>query len=676
MAIPFQLPLEQLLEEKPIEKERFVGVSIDNEFPEESATLLAQLESFNKHLFRPNTYLHKWWARRAGTTFRHILKQLVVNPTRKDFYLPGGLESQIILDPMMGGGTTLHEAIRMGANVVGIDVDPIPVLQVKASLTQIPLAQKKAVFRLFYDALRAKLSHLYTTRCPDCKEESEIQFSLYGQRQRCNCREVVTLDSFLLRENWHGGDIRICPNCRGVWNTPGHSCDENPDIPLIEKSERKCGSCGTSFTDLATKPFWERYVPLVVVGVCPKHGQFFKSVDEYDEGMIARALELSRQLDFGPPEEFIIPTGPKSIDLKRRNINSFLELFTPRQLLYIASSINLMSTQDEINRLWLSLLVSTSLEFNCLLAGYKGVDKRRPGAVRHVFSHHAYSIPYTALENNPIFPSPTSGTLLRLFNDRILRAAKWATHPVETRILGDRSVKVPITGEIDGGIPVQTYDELRKGQRSFLLIHGDARELSLPEESVDYVVTDPPYYDSVQYGDLSHFFRVWLRLLMPDEVTWKYDQSKAVVVGNDKQDEGKFSDNLTDIWKVCHKVLKKQGRLIFTFHHWRASAWAELTISLKRSGFMLVNKYVVFSENPISVHIRQLKALKHDVILVLKARSSEEEIPKWPHVTIVDVEDSHNFCRDCGNVLGWLLNSDYTEERIHQEWHSLIGDNH
>jgi putative DNA methylase len=399
-------------------------------------------------------------------------------------------------------------------------------------------------------------------------------------------------------------------------------------------------------------------------------------VDEYDEGMIARALELSRQLDFGPPEEFIIPTGPKSIDLKRRNINSFLELFTPRQLLYIASSINLMSTQDEINRLWLSLLVSTSLEFNCLLAGYKGVDKRRPGAVRHVFSHHAYSIPYTALENNPIFPSPTSGTLLRLFNDRILRAAKWATHPVETRILGDRSVKVPITGEIDGGIPVQTYDELRKGQRSFLLIHGDARELSLPEESVDYVVTDPPYYDSVQYGDLSHFFRVWLRLLMPDEVTWKYDQSKAVVVGNDKQDEGKFSDNLTDIWKVCHKVLKKQGRLIFTFHHWRASAWAELTISLKRSGFMLVNKYVVFSENPISVHIRQLKALKHDVILVLKARSSEEEIPKWPHVTIVDVEDSHNFCRDCGNVLGWLLNSDYTEERIHQEWHSLIGDNH
>lgn len=30
---------------------------------------------------------------------------------------------------MMGGGTILHEAIRLGANVIGYDIDPIPVLQ-------------------------------------------------------------------------------------------------------------------------------------------------------------------------------------------------------------------------------------------------------------------------------------------------------------------------------------------------------------------------------------------------------------------------------------------------------------------------------------------------------------------------------------------------------------------
>jgi hypothetical protein len=46
-------------------------VPIDSGFPEEAANRLAEIESFNKHLFRPNTYLHKWWARRSGTTFRY-----------------------------------------------------------------------------------------------------------------------------------------------------------------------------------------------------------------------------------------------------------------------------------------------------------------------------------------------------------------------------------------------------------------------------------------------------------------------------------------------------------------------------------------------------------------------------------------------------------------------------
>ena len=125
------------------------SVLIDESFPEHDANELARLESFNKHLFRPNTYLHKWWARRSGTTFRFILKQLVQETRLRDYYAAGGLEGITILDPMMGGGTTLHEAIRLGANVIGYDLDPIPVLQARASLSQIPLEEKEQVFQDF-----------------------------------------------------------------------------------------------------------------------------------------------------------------------------------------------------------------------------------------------------------------------------------------------------------------------------------------------------------------------------------------------------------------------------------------------------------------------------------------------------------------------------------------------
>jgi len=49
-----------------------VSFAIDEFFPEELADELARQEAFNKHLFRPNTYLHKRWARRCGSTFRSL----------------------------------------------------------------------------------------------------------------------------------------------------------------------------------------------------------------------------------------------------------------------------------------------------------------------------------------------------------------------------------------------------------------------------------------------------------------------------------------------------------------------------------------------------------------------------------------------------------------------------
>ncbi len=139
---------------------------IDEHFDIDSANRLAVIESYNKHLYRPNTYLHKWWARRCGTTFRAVLKHLVKDESKKDYYSAGGLEGQIIADPMMGGGTTIHEAIRLGANVIGADIDPIPVLQARAALTETPLKTLLDAFNSFFEELHSHIGHVYRVACP------------------------------------------------------------------------------------------------------------------------------------------------------------------------------------------------------------------------------------------------------------------------------------------------------------------------------------------------------------------------------------------------------------------------------------------------------------------------------------------------------------------------------
>ena len=149
---------------------------IDDQFDVDFVNRLARQEMYNKHLYRPNSYLHKWWARRCGTTFRAILKHLILDETRRDFYHPKGLEGKIILDPMMGGGTTLHEAIRLGANVIGADIDPIPVLQARATLSEIDLPTLTAQFEQFHTTLEQQLGTYFLTRCPDCQQDVPFRF--------------------------------------------------------------------------------------------------------------------------------------------------------------------------------------------------------------------------------------------------------------------------------------------------------------------------------------------------------------------------------------------------------------------------------------------------------------------------------------------------------------------
>ncbi|MDD5313332.1 MAG: hypothetical protein PHO26_09890 [Dehalococcoidia bacterium] len=650
---------------------------IDTYFPEADADALAHLESFNKHLYRPNTYLHKWWARRCGTTFRYILKQLVTNPERRGYYESGGLEGMLVLDPLMGGGTTLHEAIRLGASVVGVDIDPIPVLQTKASLLHQSAAARAGVYMKFERSLRGLVGSFFTTHCTKCDRTSEIQYILYALRRRCSCGDVGVVDSFTIRED-PSVPLRLCGLCHSVYYGDIHDCvRQPPPIHIVERKHSICPTCGTKFKDILDVPYWQRYYPLVIAATCPQHGSFYKSFDENDHLLLDQATQRFRSTTNLRPSEFIVPDGPKSRDLLSRGVHSYLDLFTPRQLLLIEQMIQLVQSSPKDHHLWLALLVSTSLEFNSLLCGYKGAISPRPGAIRHVFSHHAYSFPYTALESNPLFSGASSGTLPRLFQDRVVRAGKWAEAPLERRIDGESVHIVAVKGEVDWGIEVNSIAALKEPGH-FCLIQDDFRNVAIPAGFVDYVVTDPPYYDSVQYSDLSSFFRVWLSHLLPDTADWAYDPSLSAVA-SDMSRAGAYGQALTAIWQKCRYALRRpHGRLIFTFHHWSPAAWGELTLSLKLAGFALQNRYTISSENPISVHIRSLRALKHDCILVL--RPNDDPIqrvvsPRWPEIATVDFRNSRTFCDDCGAALGFFLQSDLSEEDIIHRWHILLGGN-
>jgi putative DNA methylase len=649
-----------------------ISLAIDESFPEAFANEISQQEVYNKHLFRPNTYLHKWWARRCGSTFRTILKQFVPDPDRRDYYAAGGLEGKIVLDPMMGGGTTLHEAIRLGANVVGADIDPIPVMQARASLTQLQFKDLQLAFNQFFTGLYENIGPYFQTECPTCDRTLDAHYTLCGLRKSCACGEVVQIDQYDLRHE-AGRTLRIWPDTWKITDSQDAPAGQPSATRLITKAEKVCPVCRQKYEELLTEPYYARYVPIAIVGNCPEHGLFFREPGQADLARLDEANGRRRQLDLGPLEDFTVKNGPKSGDLHSRKIYSYLDVFSSRQLLYLHQAVQRLQAYQGTLKLNLAMLISTSLEFNSLLCGYKGWFQRRPGAIRHVFALHAYSFPYTALENNPLNREKSSGNLQLLFRDRIERGRKWAMMPLERKIdqgRGNHVVKIP--GEVDGGVEVFDQAALAGGQQKFWLLHGDSRHLPIEPHSIDLIVTDPPYYDSVQYSDLATFFRVWLARLLPAEANWKYGEAGSAVASKAGNGDTNFMTVLSGIFKECGRVLKREtGRLVFTFHHWEASAWAELTLALKQAGFKLINNYVVFSEHPISVHINNLNSIKHDCILVL-ALDGAGTPPHRPPVEQIDTGDSQEFCRQCGLALGWLLESRYSPAEIRDIWQKLI----
>jgi len=160
--------------------------------------------------------------------------------------------------------------------------------------------------------------------------------------------------------------------------------------------------------------------------------------------------------------------------------------------------------------------------------------------------------------------------------------------------------------------------------------------------------------------------------MLPQAANWEINLAESAV-DPQRNDGRQYTRVLGRIFAECQRVLRRpHGRLVFTFHHWNPKAWSALTIALGRAGFVLVDRYVVHSENPVSVHIAKLKSLRHDAILVLSPADATAS-PHWQALDSVKKDDSYKFCQDCASVLGWMLDTSLTEEQISKRWVSLLA---
>jgi 16S rRNA G966 N2-methylase RsmD len=124
------------------------------------------------------------------------------------------------------------------------------------------------------------------------------------------------------------------------------------------------------------------------------------------------------------------------------------------------------------------------------------------------------------------------------------------------------------SNELLGDVKVTNdWQKVLDGEADIAIVTDDCVELmkKMPEESVDYVFTDPPYDASIQYGELSYLWNAWLK------ADYRYTENIVTheVIRNEHQKKPfeVYNALLNNSFQGFYKVLRAERCLTLTFHN-------------------------------------------------------------------------------------------------------------
>ncbi|HID97168.1 MAG TPA: NAD-dependent epimerase/dehydratase family protein [Thermodesulfobacteriaceae bacterium] len=154
----------------------------------------------------------------------------------------------------------------------------------------------------------------------------------------------------------------------------------------------------------------------------------------------------------------------------------------------------------------------------------------------------------------------------------------------------------------------------------------------MPNNSLDAVFTDPPYFGNVQYAELMDFCYVWLKRLVgqtsqafeavstrnADELTGNVDMGR---------DLDHFTEGLSAVFRRMSKALKPGAPLAFTYHHNKIEAYYPVAVAILDAGLTCSASLPCPAEMGASIHINGTGSSIIDTVFVCRSTGIMQR--KW-----------------------------------------------
>lgn len=624
---------------------------------------IAELALREGQCTNPIYRVHRWFARRLGSQFRAILTGLSLKPEDAnrfwDLYLGNiSLDGAVVLDPFVGGGTSLVEAGHCGARMIGYDIDPVATFITRFELEAAAYNPSAPEITELCTTVSEQLTTFHRTSVPGAGERIVLHHFWVECRTCSTCGTTFEIHPHyqLAYSKEQGLQWVFCKNCHAVMEMPitrkeiRCACGSRTSIAngTLDKGKIRCPECGTvsGLSDRGnapTRPEWRLFAQEYLEETPTGHTRHFKTANKGDRIRYERALGLLKNIErtdgiFAPVRG--IPTTGRSD--QRPLIHGFTryrDLFNDRQLLHLTLLGRAITRiKNPKSRRLLTIAFSEHLTTNCMYTAYAFGYRR----ISPMFSIHGYRHITRPVEINPWLDGIGRGTFPNVLR-KITKAIAFASYPTNLDPRGGRKPAKNCTYSATREVSTYPWSVLGGSSRAAVSTKSSEYLDGIPDDSITLILTDPPYFDNVSYSELSDFYLAWHQSLGMGEPPYDHPDVSAPIKENlaltDHSEKAIeiYQNKLQRIFHECNRVLRKNGILVFTYHHKSPVAWSALGDALARSGLNCTKVLPLRGEGQGGLHSYN-GTIKWDAVFVCRkgnskpSKASEEAVVSHPAI--------------------------------------------
>lgn len=567
---------------------------------------------------------HKWFARRLAVTARALLVGAACDQTEsfwRNFYRGDVLENCTVLDPFVGGGVMLLEASRLGASVRGVDIEPVAAAIACFQTKLRDLPDLNTPLQNLMVSVGSELTPFY--RAEDAEGRLETLLHAFWVQQVLCGGCGFSIDAHpKFRLAWSHADSKqwvACSECSAVIEAP------------LDDAIVRC-SCGAETPSAGGRvnhgrvccPRCNRQEALIEygrrTGVPPKFRMF--AVETLPNGDANRVNVRDRQIRLATafdraryheadarlaevlaenpdalPSGPIPRTGRADNRLVSYGYSDYVEMFNSRQKLHLALLGAAIQKVRGGAGDGLAVAFSDHLTTNNMLCAYAGGWRR----LAPLFAIRAYRHIARPVEINPWLQNNGRGTFPNSVR-AVVRASQALKEPREPS---------------PRGFLKRTKDS---HSGSAEITCGDARRMRhIPSESVDLVLTDPPYFDYIPYSELGHFFSPWLRRfrLICGRGEGGFPKGQIAAETRSRNAEQRFARRLAGAFREIRRVCKPGARIVFTYQNLDGRGWRAITYALGKSGLEPTCAFPLYGDSRVSLHKHE-RSISWDAVMVCR----------------------------------------------------------